>query len=490
MVLVNAQSKDELRPWLLWALPAALLLVSGCTLGPDYERPDLTLADHWAAPLPEGAVLGSPGSWWEALDDSALLVLQRRAEEYSPTLEQAVARIGMARANLAASKAKGIPSLSASGSYTESGQGIGGSSDNADDGATFDLFQSSGWQGGLDASWELDLFGKVRRANQAAKARIAAREYDWSNARISLLAEVADLYVQFRGCEQLVQIYREQSDSQKETARLTRLSANAGFTSRADAELAEAAAASIQASLIDQRARCDLLLKSLVSLSGMPENQVRDLLAPGTAKLPQPVSLSVEAVPADLVRQRPDVASSERELAASSAEIGAAIADLFPSLSLSGSISVGGTFDQWSFGPRLSLPLFDGGSRRAGVRNARSSYDLQFGVYRETVRNAILEVEQALVRLDSARNREDEMVRSADGYQANFRAIENLYRAGSTSMIERESARRNALDAQRSLVDLKTTLLREWIALYRALGGGWEMPGELASLRTGIGPQK
>ena len=165
---------------------------------------------------------------------------------------------------------------------------------------------------------------------------------------------------------------------------------------------------------------------------------------------------------------------SERELAAASAEIGVAVADLYPSLTLSGSISRGGGIESWSFGPSLSLPLFDGGTARAGVASAKGAYALQLATYRESVRAAALEVEQALVRLDSARARDAEAVRGAQGYLASFQATDQLRIAGSANMIDRESSRRDALDAQRSLVSLRTQKAQYWIALYKALGGGWD----------------
>lgn len=463
-------------PFLALALAGAL---GACTVGPNYQRPQLATPIAWNAPRPHGGDQGQLTGWWERFGDPVLTRLQILAEKDNPTLDQAVARIDQARATLATSRAQGLPSVNGSASYSRSGQQVSGGTQ------TFQT-SSSGGQLGADASWELDLFGKVRRSNQAASARIEARTDDWHDARVSLAAEVADDYVQYRGCEQLADLYREQSQSQGETARLTGISAKAGFTAPADAELAEASAASVRSAYTDQVAQCDLLVKSLVSLTGGDEPAIRALLAEGKGQLPKAATFAVTSVPADIVRQRPDIASSERELAATSAEIGVAVAQLYPSLSLSGSISTGAGITQWSFGPSISLPIFDGGKARAGVRNARAGYDLQYATYRQTVRSAVLEVEQALVKLDSARSREADAERSAAGYQANFQAIDKLRQAGSTSMLERENARRNALDAQRSLISLRTEQVRDWIALYKALGGGWDS----AATPNAIGDQK
>ncbi|WP_334184622.1 efflux transporter outer membrane subunit [Novosphingobium sp.] len=456
------------------------LLASACTVGPDYHRPQIATPSAWQATRPHGGHLAQLSDWWSRFDDPILVHLQELAEKNSPSLEQAVARIDAARADLSSSRADALPSLTGTGKYTRSSQtfstgGVGITSDTA------------GFQWGGDASWEIDLFGKVRRNNQAARARIDERIDDWHDARVSLAAEVADDYTQLRGCEQLAKLYSQQSQSQGETARLTRISARAGFTAPSDADLADASAASIRSTYTDQVAQCDLLVKSLVSLTGEDETALRAVLAAGTGELPRPEIFEVTSVPADLVRQRPDVASAERELAATSAEIGAAVADLFPSLSLSGSISQGGGTKSWSFGPTLSLPIFDGGRNRAAVRSKKAAYALQLATYRETVRSAVLEVEQALVRLGSARAREIDAERSAQGYQASFVANDKLYQAGSSSLLDRESSRRDALDAQRGLVSLRQSQVQYWIALYKALGGGWNAADRSVTKPSSIG---
>jgi NodT family efflux transporter outer membrane factor (OMF) lipoprotein len=333
----------------------------------------------------------------------------------------------------------------------------------------------------------VDLFGKVRRNIQASRARVQARIDDWHDARVSLAAEVADDYVQYRGCEQLAALYEGKAQSQTESARLTRINATAGFTAPADAELADASAASIRSAWNDQVSQCDLLVKSLTSLTGADEKFLREVLSPGKGTLPTPGKLNVISVPADILRQRPDIGSSERELAAASEEIGAAVAKLYPSLTLNGSITASGGASLWSFGPSLSVPIFDGGSALAGIRSANASYDLQLATYRESVRSVVLEVEQALVRLGSSLARDADTARAAEGYQANFSATERQYQAGSVSLLDRESARRNALDAQNALVTLRMTQVRDWIALYKALGGGWDaLDVSSANVPTGV----
>lgn len=457
-------------------LPASLtlLMVAGCMVGPNYVRPDIDTPPTWVAPTPQGPDSVSAVDWWKTFDDPVLSELQQRAESLSPTLEQAVARIDMARANLSAKRSGGLPSLTGTGAHTTSEQRTDGSGQSVS-------LKSEGLFYGGDASWEIDLFGKVRRNVQAARAQGEARVYDLQSARVSLAAEVADLYVQHRACEQLVALYSAQAQSQTDTARLTRGNADAGVTAPADAALAEAAAASLRSTLTDQAAQCALLMKSLTSLTGLEEASVRDKLRSGAGTMPEPAALNVQSIPADLVRQRPDVASVERELAAASAEIGVAAADLYPSLTLGGSVSIGSDAEQWSYGPKLTLPVFAGGRIRAGVSSAHAGYDLQLATYREKVRTALLEVEQTLVRLDAARLRQDEAAQAAAGYRASFTATDRLQQAGLASGIEREVARRAAMDADRVVIDLRLQQLRNWIALYKVLGGGWRADTERPS---------
>ena len=456
---------------------AIFLFAAGCAVGPDYQRPQLSVPATWEARKPHAATDNQLIGWWERFNDPALTRFQRLAEDNSPTLEQAVARIEQARATIAGNWSQALPNITGSGSFTRTKQQTAASGHTISETRTY----------GLDSSWELDLFGKVRRNIQASRARVQARIDDWHDARVSLAAEVADDYVQYRGCEQLAALYEGKAQSQSESARLTRINATAGFTASADAELAEASAASMRSTWNDQVSQCDLLAKSLTSLTGSDEKMLRDMLSPGKGTVPKPAELNVTSVPADILRQRPDIASSERELAAASEEIGAAVAKLYPSLTLNGSITASGGASLWSFGPSLSVPIFDGGSALAGVRSANASYNLQLATYRESVRSAVLEVEQALVRLGSALARDADTARAADGYQASFLATERQYQAGSASIIDRESARRNALDAQNSLVTLRMTQVRDWIALYKALGGGWDaLDVSSANLPTGV----
>jgi NodT family efflux transporter outer membrane factor (OMF) lipoprotein len=260
----------------------------------------------------------------------------------------------------------------------------------------------------------------------------------------------------------------------------------AGFSAAADGSLARASLAGTRSTLINQQAQCDLLVKSLVALTGGDETDLRARLAGVSGRLPQPAGIEVPSVPAEALRQRPDLATSERELAAASAEIGAAQADRYPSLSLSGVITVAAAtspLTTWSFGPSLSLPLLDGGRRRAAVDSARAAYAAADADYRQKVRQAVKEVEQALVSLDSAARRTAQAEEAAREYRRYFEAAEQNWRAGGVSLLTLEEARRLALAAEIELIGLQRDRVEYWIALYKALGGGWQ-PGAAATLAT------
>lgn len=458
--------KKLTKPFIALLIPLGL---AACASGPDYRQPDLKLPDQWQSQ--QAGQLAGIQSWWAQFNDPALSALLQVAQQNSTSLAKATAAIDKARASHTTAKASLWPSLTASGKAAEAGS----------------LKNSSGTtrstSAGLDASWELDLFGKARRNTESSDALIAAREADWHDARISLAAEVATDYVDYRACKIKQRYYEDQAKSQAKTTTLTQVSAKAGFTARADAQLAEASAASTRASALAQKTECDVLVKTLAALTGMAEVPLRQTLAQNPPALPQSAGLRVEMVPADLLRQRPDIVAAERALASSSALIGVAEAARWPSLTLSGSVGLAKTQGTsltapWSFGPALTLPIFDGGSISANIKSARADYDSALATYQQTVRDAVKEVEQNLVRLDSAAEREVALKNSAEGYRAYLNATEQYARAGGTSLLDLETARRSAITADISLIELQQNRLEYWIALYKAVGGGWQAQGE------------
>jgi outer membrane protein, multidrug efflux system len=467
--------------FMLLSMVALGIALTGCLAGPTYVRPVPQAPATWSAPQPHDGSVEAMDTWWAQFDDPAIARLVALAEADSPTLASAWAAIEKARASQRSTNSGLFPGVNGNASATRSGQG--------------DAEATSTRHGAVDASWEIDLFGKLRRQSQAADARIEARIGDWHDARISLAAEVADTYVQYRACELLVDVYQREIDSIRATDKATSALVQAGFTAPAEAVLSSASVASTASTLIAQQAGCDLLVKALVALTGQEETSLRGVLAQGQGQLPQPAALDVAMVPADVLRQRPDLAALERQLAAASAEIGVARADLYPSLSLSGSISasagnlVSGN-PGWSFGPSLSIPLFDGGRRRAAVDSAQADYDSALAAYRQGVRQAIKDVEQSLVALDRSGRQAEQAARAAREYRRYLRTTEVKWRVGTENLLTLEQTRRSALSAEVQELTLQRERVQAWISLYKALGGDWtggmpaHAPQTTASPRT------
>ncbi|HSD39371.1 MAG TPA: efflux transporter outer membrane subunit [Rhodocyclaceae bacterium] len=444
-------------------------MLAACAVGPDYRQPDAGMPSAWQAAVPHGGQQAGLIGWWSQFNDPALTRLLQAAETDSPTLEKSAAVIAQSRAAITSTRAGYYPTLDGRASSTAAS-------------ATPPLTGTQTTTGvAIDAAWEIDLFGSVSRATEAAQARLQGAEVDWHQARVSLAAEVASNYTNYRACQRLVAATQRETDSRRETARLTSITVDAGFTSPADGNLAIASAASAASSLIAQQAQCDLTIKALVALTGMDEAALRGVLGTSDA-LPVPGEFTVTSLPVGLISQRPDLASAERALAAANAEVGVAEANRYPRLALTGSISYGvvtlsGSSREasaWSFGPSLTVPLFDAGRRRAEVTAAEARYDQALANYRLAVRNAVKEVEQALVNLDSSARREADAQTAMDSSQRYYRAVEINWRSGGVNLLTLEEARRTANTAEVTLIGVQRDRVLNWISLYKALGGDWQ----------------
>jgi multidrug efflux system outer membrane protein len=469
-----------IRPPFL-AAPLAALVLTGCAVLPapapapaDTARPP----SAWQAPLPAaaGGAAADLRRWWRQFDDPLLPALIDRAQAASPTLADAAARIAQARAGAVAAGAALGPTLDGSASLVRS------RTDLSTPAATVA-------QLGLQAGWEIDLFGRNGAARDAATARLAGAQAGWHDARTAIAAETANAYLNLRACEAQLALTTSDAASRAETARLTGLAAKAGFQPPAAAALADASAAQANAQLTQQTAACNVAVKGLVALTASDETTLRAELAAAAAKLPTPAALTVTAVPGEALAQRPDVAAAEREFVAASADGTSAERARLPRVTLSGSIAAGRvraagvSFDgnTWSIGPlAVSLPIFDSGTRRANAEAAQVAADAARSRYAATLRNAVREVEEALVTLQSTAAQQDDARRAAAGYEASYRATEARQRGGLASLFELEDARRTALSAQSALLELNRQRVAAWITLYRALGGGWHA-SELAS---------
>lgn len=450
---------------------AVMSLLAACASAPPSSEKSgaATAPAHWQAPLPHQGQTGDLTRWWQQFDDPALAQLIAAAQSVSPTLASAQARMAQARATRTAAGAALLPNLNGTASVVRGRQ---------------DFITPVGTtaSAGLQSAWEIDLFGGNRAGRNAAQARFEGAQAGWHEARVSVAAETAMSYLALRACEAQAEQTQTDAASRAETARLTKLTAQAGFQAPANEALARASAAQGAALLTAQRAQCDINVKALVALTAIEEPVLREQLAARKAVLPQPAEIGVAAVPGEVLNQRPDLYAAARDLVAASADVSQARAEQLPQVSLSGAITAG-RFEGsglstngklWSIGPlSVSLPIFDGGTRAANVEAARARFDEASAVYRGKLRNAVREVEEALVQLSSTATRHEDARIAAEGFRDSYRATEARFRGGLASLFELEDSRRTATQAESQLIELRRERVAAWIALYRALGGGW-----------------
>ncbi|NEX59516.1 efflux transporter outer membrane subunit [Noviherbaspirillum galbum] len=456
------------------------LLLGACATAVPTAALDAKPPPQWHSPLPHDGDPVKLSQWWRAQGDAALVQFIDAAQAVSPTIASARSRIEQARAARVAAGAALAPNLNGTASLARSS-------------AQPPLPAGTTTQIALQSSWELDLFGANRALRDAAQARLEGAAAGWHDARTAVAAEVANQYYSARSCATLLDVAEADAASRAETFRLAQLSERAGFQAPANVALAGASAAESRARATQQDAACKTDVKALVALTGIAEPEVVSRLAQARreeagagaltalAARPEPV-MAVASVPARLLAQRPDVFAAEREVAAASADLGSAQAQRFPRLSLSGSVGVanfrtGGEdtrLNTWSIGPvALTVPIFDGGRLAANQAAAEARYGEAVAAYHGKVRQAVREVEEALVSLQGAEARREDLRRAAEGYRASFAATESRYKNGLASLVELEDSRRIRLAAENALAGLERERRAAQVALYRALGGGW-----------------
>lgn len=483
MMLSPALPRPRLRRLCMALAPLAL---AACTLPRPPAVAELPTPTNWHAPLPHGGSIGGLERWWERLDDPLLGELIAAAQDASPTLAQARSRLLQARSTRTVASAALGPTLDANASAQRGfALQVGG--------------VATQMQAGVAAAWDADLFGANAAARDAADARLAGARAQWHDARVAVAADVANQLDGLRVCRQLLGVAESDARSRAETARVTGLSADAGFQAPANAALARASAADGDARATQQRASCEVNVKALVALTALDEATLRARVDQAPQPRPAAGLFTIASLPAQVLEQRPDVYAAAREVAAASAEVGNAEAKRYPSLTLQGSVAAARigfegqstTFNNWAIGPlAVSLPLFDGGRRIANVEAARARYDEAAAVYRGKARQAVREVEEALVNLRAADDRAASADTAAEGYRRSFEATRARYEGGLASLIELEDTRRSALASETNRVNLRRERMAAWIALYRAAGGGWEpqqpAPGDPVAAATPV----
>jgi NodT family efflux transporter outer membrane factor (OMF) lipoprotein len=464
---------------------AALLTaaVGGCTVGPDYRPPSASVSEGWIGPAAAGEV---DAAWWTRFDDPLLADLVATAVAGNKDLAEAAARLREARANRDAVYGRAEPQAGASATaarnrLSENGLlPVGRVPGLGPDLSLYDL--------GFDASWELDLWGGTRRAIEGADARAQAAEEARRAVIIQVIAEVVRSYIELRSAQSLRDNANENTEIQNAVARLVADRMRAGSASRFDLARAEALARSTAALIPRFDSDATAAAFRLALLLGQPPEALYDRLrAPGS--LPRPVVEVGAGLRSDLLRRRPDIRQAERELAASTADVGVATAELFPRFSLLGSSGLqartpGGLLSadslRFQLGPSLRWPIFSSGRIRAQIRAADARADAAMVRYERAVLAALSDTETALTR--SASTGEARVERDAARSAAMEAVVlaRTRYLAGEDDLTALLLAQAEFSAADRRAIQALAAQLQDLAALYKALGGGWESVGPSA----------
>jgi len=489
---------------------ALLLLASACTVGPDYKTPTPPAPDAYAGPQPAaGDTQGLDlARWWQGFDDPELTRLIKIGLKQAPDLQTAESRVREARFAVVSARSQGLPSVDATGSAedinvhqfghsdigqfvqqftNQSGTGTGGAAGGTTGGGATSGSQSSIptnislFSAGFDASWELDIFGGVRRQVEAARAQQAAAVWNARDARVSLAAEIASDYLQMRGYQERARIQQAETDRQARALSILEHTAHVGLVPQGNAIQQRTQLAQARAQIAPLQAQGFMMMHALAVLIGEePETLIPEL--DRDVPLPKVPPQVPPGLPIDLIRRRPDVRAAERQLAAATADIGVAVADLYPKISLSampqlatgfiGGFFIGKSFQLTSQG-QIDFPIFDFGARRAAIGARREQREQANIQWRQTVLGALRDVEDALTNIESARIADQQLVGGVVDARRSLATVQAQFDAGLQNYTPVLNGQQTLLQAQNSLAQSDVQLRTAIAAYYKALGGGW-----------------
>ena len=463
----------------------ALLWTAGCTVGPDYEEPTYELPDAWenAAADDLADSTGAPlVSWWSAFGDTLLDSLIVQAEVGSPDLAAAVGRIGEAAAYRRIAGGDRWPQLGLDGTWTRTEI-----APNGPNGAAIALGAPNphnNWEFGLGASWEIDVFGRVRRSVEAADANLSASVEDYRDVLVTLYATVAANYVQVRTLQERLVYAHDNAESQRETLEVVEARLDAGLVPALDVARARSNMANTLAAIPQLEIALEEARNTLAILLGLMPGSLDARLEWNSGVIPAPPTDLAMDLPAELLRRRPDVRRGERQLAAQTARIGVATADLYPSFSLGGNLVLQatefgdlGNSDSfgWSLVPGVRWPLFTGGKIRGQIQAEEYKTDQALAAYRRTVLFALAEVENSLVALRQEEIRRERLATAVEASQQSVELVHTQYISGLTDFQSYLDAQRSLTSQQDSYAVSQGQVVGNLILLNRALGGGWTL---------------
>lgn len=457
-----------------------LAIFAGCAVGPDYHPPETQTTAQWSSPL-NGVETNAPANlaaWWKHFGDSNLDSLMTMAVQSNLTLQVAEAHVRESRAERDAAAGSLWPSLGSSGAYSRNRWGQNGFPPvPAGIPLDYNLYSA-----GFDAGWELDVFGGTRRTVESANAEIQVAEYNQRDVLVSLLAETARNYIEMRGYQQRLAITLGNIKVQEEILDLTSNRFEHGLSSDLDVQQATALLTATEAEVPSLETGFDQSFHHLAVLLGQPPGALtNDFSVDGTIPLTPP-EVPV-GLPSDLLQRRPDVQRAERELAAATARIGVAKADLFPKFSLTGiggleSISADNWVDYasryWTAGPTVQWEIFAAGSIRANIRVQNARQEQALDAYLQTVLVALEDTENALTAYAREQVRRESLTRSVEADQQALELSTQLYKSGLADFLQVLDSERTLYETQDSLVQSSQAVSINLVQLYKALGGGWE----------------
>lgn len=506
-------------------IPSVVLAVAlaGCSVGPDWHTPRFFSPASWFASRPKPAPLPSEPvpepvdpHWWNVFHDAELTSLEDRVAAANLNVRISTIRLAESRSQRQITGADQFPTLQADSSYTRekpSQKGVlslfsagGGTSFGSQGGQASGMAGRTGgipnfsgigqpfnlWQYGFDASWELDLWGRVRREVESADASVEASADARRNALLSVLAEVARDYVQLRGIQAQIDIANRNIATAQQSLDLTQARFRGGLTTELDVANAATQLSSNQAQVPQLEQQEAAQINALSFLLGEAPGALRAELETPRAVPPIPPRVPI-GVPSELARRRPDIRQAEAQLHAATADIGVAVADFYPRITLDGSIGLQAlkfkdlgnwAARQYGLGPTISLPIFEGGRLRATLELRRVEQQEAALNYQQTVLQAWHDVDNALTAYAAEQRRRDALTRAVADSARALALAQERYRQGVADFLNVLDAERAVLQAQQQLADSTTTASSNLVQLYKALGGGWETAfPEVASAR-------
>ena len=471
-----------MRIRLIWlVLP---LLVFGCTVGPDYEPPEFEqeVPDTWKSEAAED--IEGPGSpletWWTTLNDPKLVELIHEARLNNLSLQIAAERVQEARARLGIATGKYYPDVAVDGSYSRNSVSENSLQIAPPEGIDdFDL-----WNLGVGFGWEIDVFGRLRRGAESARAAMEVSIEDYRDVMVILMADVAANYIEVRTFQDRIRYGRANVEAQSDSLQLTKDRFDAGLSPLTDVTQAEYNLANSQAGIPRLEAGLAAAVNRLAVLLGKPPGAVDERLTDESA-IPNPDEKMITGMPADLLRRRPDIRSAERQLASQTALIGVAKADLYPTFSLSGilaleSFDTSNFFDSdsvtWSLVPGLRWNIFTAGKIRNNIRVQEALTQQLLLAYEQSVLFALDEVESTMVAYEREKMRRDRLYEAVDASQRTVELVKTQYMSGLTDFLNLLDAQRTLATQQDSYAESEGQVVQNLVALNRALGGGWDPP--------------